>query len=109
MQVRALQILETAQLMASGYPHRMRFRAFSGRYRALYGRGARAAERESGEGCARVLRAVQAAAAPPAPASPAAVRWALGKRHVFLSEGMRQVSRASHPDYTYVIIIIDAE
>lgn len=77
--------------MASGYPHRMRFRAFSGRYRALWRRGA---ERESGPACAGVLRAVQAAAAPPAPASPAAVRWALGKRHVFLSEGMRQV-RAS--------------
>ncbi|CAH2091548.1 unnamed protein product [Euphydryas editha] len=95
-QVRALQILETVQLMASGYPHRMRFRAFSGRYRALWRRGAGAgagagAERESGAACARVLRSVAAAAAPPAPASPAAVRWALGKRHVFLSEGMRQV------------------
>ncbi|XP_052754581.1 unconventional myosin-IXAa [Galleria mellonella] len=93
-QVRALQILETAQLMASGYPHRMRFRAFSSRYRALWRRGARAAaaaEQEAGAGCAAVLRAVAAAAAPPAPASPAAVRWALGKRHVFLSEGMRQV------------------
>ncbi|KAJ0178564.1 hypothetical protein K1T71_006387 [Dendrolimus kikuchii] len=87
-QVRALQILETTQLMASGYPHRMRFRAFSGRYRALWRRGA---ERDSAGACAAVLRAVQAAAAPPAPASPAAVRWALGKRHVFLSEGMRQV------------------
>lgn len=89
-QVRALQVLETTQLMASGYPHRMRFRAFSGRYRALWGG---ATEREAGAGCARVLRAVQAAAAPPAPSSPAAVRWALGKRHVFLSEGMRQVSQ----------------
>lgn len=101
-QVRALQILETAQLMASGYPHRMRFRAFSGRYRALYGRRA-GAERESGEGCARVLRAVQAAAAPPAPASPAAVRWALGKRHVFLSEGMRQVRPRPPPFRTCVM------
>ncbi|CAH0729426.1 unnamed protein product, partial [Brenthis ino] len=91
-QVRALQILETVQLMASGYPHRMRFRAFSSRYRALWRRGAGAGvERESGAACARVLRSVAAAAAPPAPASPAAVRWALGKRHVFLSEGMRQV------------------
>ncbi|XP_053606932.1 unconventional myosin-IXa isoform X2 [Plodia interpunctella] len=88
-QVRALQILETAQLMASGYPHRMRFRAFSARYRALWWRGG--GDRDCGAGCARVLRAVAAAAAPPAPASPAAVRWALGKRHVFLSEGMRQV------------------
>ncbi|XP_049874409.1 unconventional myosin-IXb [Pectinophora gossypiella] len=87
-QVRALQILETAQLMASGYPHRMRFRAFSGRYRALWRRGA---ERDAPAACAAVLRAVQAAAAPPAPASPAAVRGALGSRHVFLSEGMRQV------------------
>ncbi|XP_059050788.1 unconventional myosin-XIX [Achroia grisella] len=103
-QVRALQILETAQLMASGYPHRMRFRAFSSRYRALWRRGtstgastgastgvSAGAEQEAGAGCAAVLRAVAAAAAPPAPASPAAVRWALGKRHVFLSEGMRQV------------------
>lgn len=80
--------------MASGYPHRMRFRAFSGRYRALWrrgGGGGGAGGGESGAACAAVLRAVQAAAAPPAPASPAAVRWALGKRHVFLSEGMRQV------------------
>nr|XP_032520752.1 unconventional myosin-IXb [Danaus plexippus plexippus] len=90
-QVRALQILETVQLMASGYPHRMRFRAFSCRYRALWGRGHAGVERESGASCARVLAAVAAAAAPPAPASPAAVRWALGKRHVFLSEAMRQV------------------
>ncbi|KPJ07418.1 Myosin-VIIa [Papilio machaon] len=99
-QVRALQILETVQLMANGYPHRMRFRAFGARYRALWRRGERCAaggaaggavEREAGAACARVLRAVAAAAAPPAPSSPAAVRWALGKRHVFLSEGMRQV------------------
>ncbi|KAJ2944094.1 hypothetical protein O0L34_g18061 [Tuta absoluta] len=93
-QVRSLQILETAQLMASGYPHRMRFRAFGGRYRALWRRGGGAsagAERDAPGACAAVLRAVQAAAAPPAPASPAAVRWAIGARHVFLSEGMRQV------------------
>lgn len=78
--------------MASGYPHRMRFRAFSTRYRALWGRGARAAGgEECGAACAAVLRAVAAAAAPPAPSSPATVAWALGKRHVFLSEGMRQV------------------
>ncbi|XP_047993590.1 unconventional myosin-IXAa isoform X1 [Leguminivora glycinivorella] len=95
-QVRALQILETAQLMASGYPHRMRFRAFGARYRALWrrgggGGGGDSLERDAPGACAAVLRAVAAAAAPPAPASPAAVRWALGKRHVFLSEGMRQV------------------
>lgn len=81
--------------MASGYPHRMRFRAFSTRYRALWPRGGagagEAGEEPGGATCAGVLRAVQAAAAPPAPASPAAVAWALGKRHVFLSEGMRQV------------------
>lgn len=91
LQVRALQILETAQLMASGYPHRMRFRAFGARYRALWRRGAAAAERDAPGACGAVLRAVQAAAAPPAPASAAAVRWAIGSRHVFLSEGMRQV------------------
>lgn len=88
--------------MASGYPHRMRFRAFGTRYRALWPRGALVPtpgntgtpgvrSEESGVACAGVLRAVQAAAAPPAPSSPAVVAWALGKRHVFLSEGMRQV------------------
>lgn len=69
----------------------MRFRAFGARYRALWRRGAAAAERDAPGACAAVLRAVQAAAAPPAPASAAAVRWAIGSRHVFLSEGMRQV------------------
>ncbi|XP_022128945.2 unconventional myosin-IXAa isoform X1 [Pieris rapae] len=89
-QVRALQILETVQLMANGFPHRMRFRAFCGRYCGLGARGKETAT-DSGEAtCARVLR-VATAAAPPPSHSPAAVRWAIGKRHVFLSEGMRQV------------------
>ncbi|XP_022252773.1 myosin-51-like isoform X2 [Limulus polyphemus] len=34
-QVRALQVLETVNLMAAGFPHRMRFKAFSNRYRLL--------------------------------------------------------------------------
>lgn len=34
-QVRALQILETVNLMAGGLPHRMRFKAFNSRYRLL--------------------------------------------------------------------------
>ena len=34
-QVRALQILETVNLMAGGLPHRMRFKAFNLRYRLL--------------------------------------------------------------------------
>lgn len=34
-QVRALQILETVNLMAYGLPHRMRFKAFNQRYRLL--------------------------------------------------------------------------
>lgn len=32
-QVRSLQVLETVNLMARGFPHRMRFKAFNGRYR----------------------------------------------------------------------------
>lgn len=97
MQVRALQILETATLMASGFPHRMRFRAFMSRYRAATGAGAcgaAGAGEADGEACAAVL----SAASPAAPlASQAAVRFAIGKRHVFLSEGMRQVCQ--HYDY----------
>lgn len=34
-QVRSLQILETVNLMAGGYPHRMRFKAFNARYRLV--------------------------------------------------------------------------
>ncbi|GBP15808.1 Unconventional myosin-VIIb [Eumeta japonica] len=95
-QVRALQALETATLMASGYPHRMRFRAFAARYRALGPRGADvvAADRDSAEACGTVLRAVSAGE-PRRSSSPAVVRWALGKRHIFLSEGMRQVLERS--------------
>ena len=31
-QVRSLQVLETVNLMARGFPHRMRFKAFNARY-----------------------------------------------------------------------------
>ena len=34
-QVRSLQVLETVNLMAKGFPHRMRHRAFNSRYRML--------------------------------------------------------------------------
>ena len=34
-QVRSLQVLETVNLMAKGFPHRMRFKAFNSRYRML--------------------------------------------------------------------------
>jgi len=34
-QIRALQILETVNLMACGLPHRMRFRAFNSRFRCI--------------------------------------------------------------------------
>ncbi|KAG8225228.1 hypothetical protein J437_LFUL012703 [Ladona fulva] len=34
-QIRSLQILETVNLMAGGFPHRMRFKAFNNRYRSL--------------------------------------------------------------------------
>jgi hypothetical protein len=34
-QIRSLQILETVNLMARGFPHRMRFKAFNARYRML--------------------------------------------------------------------------
>ena len=37
-QVRALQVLETVHVMAGGFPHRMRYRAFNQRYRVIVGR-----------------------------------------------------------------------
>ncbi|XP_045464718.1 unconventional myosin-IXb isoform X1 [Harmonia axyridis] len=87
-QVRSLQVLETVNLMAGGYPHRMRFKAFCARYRLLapFTRMHRTEEKII-EDCNFILQHVIEAISKTQLMS---TSWAMGKRHIFLSEGLRQ-------------------
>ncbi|EAT35379.1 AAEL012449-PA [Aedes aegypti] len=88
-QIRALQVLETVNLMASGFPHRMRFKQFTARYRMLAPfRLLRRCEEKALEDCKLILDF--ALENPPELDGSVTLSWAPGKRHVFLSEGIRQ-------------------
>ncbi|XP_055919443.1 unconventional myosin-Ia isoform X2 [Eupeodes corollae] len=88
-QVRALQVLETVNLMASGFPHRMRFKQFNARYRMLAPfRLFRRCEEKVLEDCNLILQ--YAMENPPEVDGSVTLSWAPGKRHIFLSEGIRQ-------------------
>ncbi|XP_012278608.1 unconventional myosin-IXb [Orussus abietinus] len=86
-QIRSLQVLETVNLMAGGYPHRMRFKAFNSRYRLLAPfKQLRRAEEQAVEDTKLILQNAQQLKSK----FGASTSWALGKRHIFLSEGIRQ-------------------
>jgi dachs protein len=88
-QIRALQILETVNLMASGFPHRMRFKQFISRYKMLVqSRMIRRCEEKAIEDCRLILNC--AMEHPFELDVSVTLSWAPGKRHIFLSEGMRQ-------------------
>lgn len=89
-QIRSLQVLETVNLMAGGYPHRMRFKAFNARYRLLapFGRLHRTEEKMTDD-CHLILQTVVEATSKQHNVF-VSTSWALGKRHIFLSEGIRQ-------------------
>ncbi|XP_058058958.1 unconventional myosin-Ia [Anopheles bellator] len=88
-QIRALQVLETVNLMASGFPHRMRFKQFTARYRMLAPfRLLRRCEEKALEDCKVILDF--ALENPPELDGSVTLSWAPGKRHIFLSEGIRQ-------------------
>ncbi|KAH8335221.1 hypothetical protein KR067_004107, partial [Drosophila pandora] len=88
-QIRSLQVLETVNLMASGFPHRMRFKQFNARYRMLAPfRLLRRSEDKALEDCQLILQ--YAMERPPVLDGSVTLAWAPGKRHVFLSEGIRQ-------------------
>lgn len=88
-QIRALQVLETVNLMASGFPHRMRFKQFNGRYRMLAPfRLLKRTEDKVLEDCKMILQ--YALKNPPDLMGSVTLSWAPGKRHIFLSEGIRQ-------------------
>ncbi|XP_039284577.1 unconventional myosin-IXa [Nilaparvata lugens] len=96
-QIRSLQVLETVNLMAGGYPHRMRFKAFNLRYKLLapFGKLKRCEERALDD-CLLILQCLEekhslkAAQQAQSPTSQVSTSWAFGKRHIFLSEGVRQ-------------------
>merc|ERR1719461_1324796 len=91
-QVRSLQVLETVNLMAGGLPHRMRFKNFNSRYRLLAPIKTVSRQEEAVmEECHQMLELLRAVLEQPLEeASPLSKDWALGKKHVFLSEGTRQ-------------------
>uniref|UniRef100_A0A8D8VKQ4 Myosin-I heavy chain n=1 Tax=Cacopsylla melanoneura TaxID=428564 RepID=A0A8D8VKQ4_9HEMI len=92
-QIRSLQVLETVNLMAGGYPHRMRFKAFNARYRLLAPfHKLRRTEDRLTEDCLLILQCVEEEhmKSPLLTQSEVSTSWVIGKRHIFLSEGIRQ-------------------
>ena len=91
-QVRSLQVLETVNLMAGGLPHRMRFKNFNSRYRLLAPiKNVSRKEELAFEECHQILEFLRKILEQPLDeGSPLSKDWALGKKHVFLSEGTRQ-------------------
>ena len=102
-QIRSLQILETVNIMSGGFPHRMRFKAFNARYRAIVRRPHRAlsgADEKAVDDCETILdcysQKLKEWTAPSVDEDTARIpiprntAWAHGRKHVFLSEGARQ-------------------
>ena len=95
-QIRALQVLETVNLMAGGYPHRMRFKAFNARYKMLAPfKRLKRSDDKALDDCGLILQAFQQQAADICLGgggafvklpkdSNVSTSWSLGKRHIFL-------------------------
>jgi dachs protein len=83
-QIRALQVLETVNLMAGGFPHRMRFRAFNIRYRLIAPfKKLKRTDDKAIEDCKLILECFMAVTEN-CRVSNASTAWAMGKRHIFL-------------------------
>ena len=94
-QIRSLQILETVNIMSGGFPHRMRFKAFNSRYRAIVVNSHRAlisADEKAVDDCETILDCYSQKLKELASSTsiPRNTSWAHGRKHVFLSEGARQ-------------------
>ncbi|KAK6632528.1 hypothetical protein RUM43_013296 [Polyplax serrata] len=87
-QIRSLQVLETVNLMAGGYPHRMRFKVFVSRYRLLAPACRLRREDKISEDTNVILSCL--VLKPDQSPYQVTTSWAFGKRHIFLSEGARQ-------------------
>ncbi|XP_014665681.1 PREDICTED: uncharacterized protein LOC106807743 [Priapulus caudatus] len=89
-QIRGLEVLETVNLMAEGFSHRMRFKAFSNNYRFLL-RSPLAVKTDNKayeESKAILERLSQILSESNTPFSSSS--WAVGQKHIFLSELTRQ-------------------
>uniref|UniRef100_T1IKQ6 Myosin motor domain-containing protein n=1 Tax=Strigamia maritima TaxID=126957 RepID=T1IKQ6_STRMM len=90
-QIRALQVLETVNLMASGFPHRMRFKVFNCKYRCLAPfKKIKRTDDKAIDDCKLILESFSRCVEAAPKRSFASTSWAYGKRHIFLSEGARQ-------------------
>jgi len=91
-QVRSLQVLETVNLMAGGFPHRMRFKNFNSIYWMLAPIKILSRNEELAfDDCKRILDYLKSSLEQQVEGdSPIVKDWALGKKHVFLTEGTRQ-------------------
>lgn len=95
-QVRSLQILETVNLMAGGFPHRMRFKAFNARYRSLAHpmKMLLRNDEKAVDDCEFILdcysRQLKQDQLIPKKHNNNNCDWAHGRKHIFLSEGARQ-------------------
>merc|ERR1719150_2142217 len=81
--------------MARGFPHRMRFKAFNGRYRMLARpmNILKRTDEKSVEDCELILDCYSQLAKeyfPESATEPNNKDWAHGRKHIFLSEGARQ-------------------
>ena len=89
-QIRALQVLETVNLMAGGFPHRMRFKAFNTRYKMLAPfKRLKRIDDKAVDDCTLILECFQSNTFQLPKQSNVSTSWSLGKRHIFL----RLVSR----------------
>ena len=98
-QVRSLQVIETVHLMAKGFPHRMRFKAFNSRYRMLAKPMSilRRSDEKVVEDCELILDCYSQVAKV-LPESGNNRDWAHGRKHIYLSEGARQQLEALRID-----------
>ena len=82
-----LILIELCIHFFTGYPHRMRFKAFNARYRLIAPfKQLRRCEDMAIEDTNLILQNLQLMKNN----FTASTSWALGKRHIFLSEGIRQ-------------------
>ncbi|XP_064599568.1 unconventional myosin-IXb-like [Liolophura sinensis] len=88
-QIKSLEVLETVKLMAGGLPHRLGYRQFNSRYRLFRGGHPQGSLGSPLSECKLILKSfleeVDRSKLPYI-----SVQWALGKKHVFFSEGCRQ-------------------
>ncbi|KPM08181.1 Myosin X-like protein [Sarcoptes scabiei] len=107
-QIRALQVLETVNLMAEGLPHRMRFKTFIARYRILVQSNQLSKTDElTIENCKLILKVFSETREETNLNAAALTSWNIGRKHVFLSERARQeleVSRNNRRNYAAIMI-----